>query len=644
MKTNKNKIIKNKTRKISLKNDFYSFINKDWLRKKYIKDNDIKIDLYSILEDKVERDIYKNIILKNKDKDIMILKNSLMKYHNKNIEKSVIKKLEALKLYAKDENNFYSFVKYCIEENIDLPFNWDIQIDKKNTDNYITLIDEEYLTLDNKDFYLKKSEYFTKIRNDYIKYIEELLNNSLTPLNEYYNVKNIMSIEKNIAKLKLDIELTRYTSSTFNKLNNNDLKKIGFDLNKFTNIMNYNYDVKEVNVPNVKYLKNIMKQLQNWNQEPWISYWKYNIIKSVMNYHRDWNKIHFNFFNKKIQGQKKDISLKKVFINKVNIYFNTYISKKYIREYNFTKVKDLTLDLFNRIIKVYYKRIEKNEWIEEATKNKILTKLKSIRLTIGTKKRYIKDGKFKFIGDDPVHNRKEYNKWKIETKIKMLKNKQDKEAWRRFIDINTFDVNAYYIPVSNEIIIPYAILQKPFVDINKPLHYNMGYFGTTIAHEITHAFNDDGMEHDENGIFTESFWSKNDEKEFEKKSEKIKDMYEKYSKKKQISINKEYSFGENFADIMGLLVSEEVILDNCFYLNILGNDKDKLLKEFYKYYVEQWKSKSTKKYKLYKKLTDEHTISLIRCNCSLMMSENFMRIYNIKKGDLMYNSNFDSIF
>ena len=156
MKTNKNKIIKNKTRKISLKNDFYSFINKDWLRKKYIKDNDIKIDLYSILEDKVERDIYKNIILKNKDKDIMILKNSLMKYHNKNIEKSVIKKLEALKLYTKDENNFYSFVKYCIEENIDLPFNWDIQIDKKNTDNYITLIDEEYLTLDNKDFYLKK--------------------------------------------------------------------------------------------------------------------------------------------------------------------------------------------------------------------------------------------------------------------------------------------------------------------------------------------------------------------------------------------------------------------------------------------------------------------------------------------------------
>ena len=73
MKTNKNKIIKNKTRKISLKNDFYSFINKDWLRKKYIKDNTVKIDLYGILEDKVERNIYKNIILKDKNKDMMIL-------------------------------------------------------------------------------------------------------------------------------------------------------------------------------------------------------------------------------------------------------------------------------------------------------------------------------------------------------------------------------------------------------------------------------------------------------------------------------------------------------------------------------------------------------------------------------------------
>tara|TARA_Y100000992_G_scaffold174078_1_gene117366 strand:- start:2672 stop:4606 length:1935 start_codon:yes stop_codon:yes gene_type:complete len=644
MKTKKQKVIKNKTRKISLKNDFYSYINRKWLNTIKIKNDDVKVDEYTILEDKVKESIYKNIILKNKNKNSVYLKESLTKYHNKKVEEKLLKLLEHLKFYLENENNLYKFLKFCFEENINVPFEFNIEVDKEDPTKFITVIDEEDLSFVNKDYYLLKSEYFIKAREHYKKYLHELLKNSLEPLNESYDINNIIEIEKKIAKIKLDIELTRYTSNIFNKLKTNKLKKLGFDWKEFSENMKLNKNIEYVNVSNIDYLKKIMKYLKNWNNEPWISYWKYNIVKSVLIYHKDWSKIDFNFFRNKLIGQKKAISMKQVFIDKYFIYYNTYISKEYIKNFEFKGNLKMVNELFYKIRNVYFKRIEKNTWLDNETKNRFLEKLKNIKLILGYKNNYIEDGNYNFLNDDALQNRKEYTKWKFQTKLELLKKKIDKNTWRRFIDINTFDVNAYYVPVSNEVIIPLAILQRPFVDISKPLHYNMAYFGTTLAHEITHAFNDDGREYDEYGKFTDDFWKKKDILYFDKKSEKIKNMYKKYALNKKIPFNKEYSYGENFADIIGLLVSEEVVLNDCFYNDITNTKRDNILKEFYVFYVKQWRSKLRKKYKFTKMLNDEHSTSLIRCNCSLMMSEHFLRVYNVKKNDLMFNSNIDSIF
>jgi predicted metalloendopeptidase len=349
MKTKKQKVIKNKTRKISLKNDFYSYINRKWLNTIKIKNDDVKVDEYTILEDKVKESIYKNIILKNKNKNSIYLKESLTKYHNKKVEEKLLKLLEHLKFYLENENNLYKFLKFCFEENINVPFEFNIEVDKEDPTKFITVIDEEDLSFVNKDYYLLKSEYFIKAREHYKKYLHELLKNSLEPLNESYDINNIIEIEKKIAKIKLDIELTRYTSNIFNKLKTNKLKKLGFDWKEFSENMKLNKNIEYVNVSNIDYLKKIMKYLKNWNNEPWISYWKYNIVKSVLIYHKDWSKIDFNFFRNKLIGQKKAISMKQVFIDKYFIYYNTYISKEYIKNFEFKGNLKMVNELFYKI-------------------------------------------------------------------------------------------------------------------------------------------------------------------------------------------------------------------------------------------------------------------------------------------------------
>ena len=65
--------------------------------------------------------------------------------------------------------------------------------------------------------------------------------------------------------------------------------------------------------------------------------------------------------------------------------------------------------------------------------------------------------------------------------------------------LEPFTVNAYYTSTSNDITFPAAILQEPLYDVNASFEENLGGIGFIIAHEITHAFDNNGAKFDENG-------------------------------------------------------------------------------------------------------------------------------------------------
>lgn len=54
-------------------------------------------------------------------------------------------------------------------------------------------------------------------------------------------------------------------------------------------------------------------------------------------------------------------------------------------------------------------------------------------------------------------------------------------------------VNAYYTPTRNQIVFPAGILQAPFFDVNHQQSLNFGAMGVVMGHELTHAFDDQGI-------------------------------------------------------------------------------------------------------------------------------------------------------
>ena len=75
-------------------------------------------------------------------------------------------------------------------------------------------------------------------------------------------------------------------------------------------------------------------------------------------------------------------------------------------------------------------------------------------------------------------------------------------------------VNAYYNPQDNSINFPIAILDYELYNENNSYYQNLGSFGSIIAHEITHAFDNNGALFDEKGNMN-NWWNVEDYNKFE---------------------------------------------------------------------------------------------------------------------------------
>ena len=98
--------------------------------------------------------------------------------------------------------------------------------------------------------------------------------------------------------------------------------------------------------------------------------------------------------------------------------------------------------------------------------------------------------------------------------------------------------NAYYNPSNNEIVLPAGIFAVPgFKDeeLDDALVY--GYAAaSTIGHEITHGFDDQGRQYDEAGNL-KNWWNKNDEIEFNDRAKAIIKQFNEFSPVDTLHIN-----------------------------------------------------------------------------------------------------------
>lgn len=277
------------------------------------------------------------------------------------------------------------------------------------------------------------------------------------------------------------------------------------------------------------------------------------------------------------------------------------------------------------IVEAYKKRIENLTWMSAEGKKGAIKKLETMQLKIAYPDKYktwVNEGVIKTSGEGSsfIDNIVAINKWSAKLETEKVNTPVDRSEW----GISPQTINGYYDHLTNDIVIPAAMLQAPFYDENQSYAKNLGGIGAVIGHEITHAFDDNGSKYDEKGNLRQ-WWSDSDHSEFNKLSKKFIEYYGNFEAIPGHKVDGELTLGENIADLGGISVVSSILADD-----VNG------LKEMFTNYAYSFASIVSDDEIKDQIQHDEHSPNNVRINAALSSTEGFYKAFDVKEGDKMY--------
>ena len=615
--------------------NFYQAVNKDWLLKTKIPADSPSIDnFYTLDEDikgKLKKDI-KNLGEGKETSDITGMSEFITFYKAASDYKQREKDgLEPLKPYLKeiedikDLNDLASKSASLTDKGIPLPFGYDVGTNAENTSQKQIQLSPPSILLPDVSIYkdeASKKQYLTPIETATQKALEML---GYSEKNSKRIVKEALEFDEIIAKYSLSNEEMSESKNLVHPKTAEEINAYSGSFKLYDVIKGImGRDLETINVPNTKYFENYSKIV---NQDNFSKIKSWILVQEAMaasNSLTEDYRLNFQSISMAIMGTQKPVSKEDtVYEMSVNL-FSDVMSVYYGRKYFGEEAKTDVTDMIDKIKNVYRGRLQQNNWLTEGTRNKAIEKLDKMKVFVGyqedvdpgTKELHLDPNKSFFeLSEDIAQFGKRYT-------IDHFDDPIDKNKWSG----SAFDINAYYNPESNSINFPAGILQAPFYDKNQSTEKNYGGIGVVIGHEITHAFDSNGADYDENGDM-HNWWTKADTKAFDKRIKAFEDQWnglEIYGTK----VNGKLTVTENVADAGGLSST----------LQVLKTDMTKPnLKDYFENYADIWKQKASLQYNKYTMVQDVHAPNELRVNQQLKNLPEFYEAYpQIKEGDAMY--------
>lgn len=615
--------------------NFYQAVNKDWLLKTKIPADSPSIDnFYTLDEDikgKLKKDI-KNLGEGKETSDITGMSEFITFYKAASDYKQREKDgLEPLKPYLKeiedikDLNDLASKSANLTDKGIPLPFGYNVGTNAENTSQKQIQLSPPSILLPDVSIYkdeASKKQYLTPIETATQKALEML---GYSEKNSKRIVKEALEFDEIIAKYSLSNEEMSESKNLVHPKTAEEINAYSGSFKLYDVIKGImGRDLETINVPNTKYFENYSKIV---NQDNFSKIKSWILVQEAMaasNSLTEDYRLNFQSISMAIMGTQKPVSKEDtVYEMSVNL-FSDVMSVYYGRKYFGEEAKTDVTGMIDKIKNVYRGRLQKNNWLTEGTRNKAIEKLDKMKVFVGyqedvdpgTKELHLDPNKSFFeLSEDIAQFGKRYTIDHFDEPI-------DKNKWSG----SAFDINAYYNPESNSINFPAGILQAPFYDKNQSTEKNYGGIGVVIGHEITHAFDSNGADYDENGDM-HNWWTKADSKAFDKRIKAFEDQWdglEIYGTK----VNGKLTVTENVADAGGLSST----------LQVLKTDMTKPnLKDYFENYANIWKQKASLQYNKYTMVQDVHAPNELRVNQQLKNLPEFYETYpQIKEGDDMY--------
>ena len=624
---------------VRIQDDLYEYVNGEWLEKAIIPDDRPTIGGFANLAEDVEKIMmndFKDFKAGTKHSDITGMHDAI-KLYNKIMDTDtrnalgikplmpLLDKIKAIDTLEKLNDNLLFFT----ENNIPLPVDFGVDANMQDATANCFIIQGPSIILPDttyygnetgdkllavyKDMALKLLAYTSLTKEEQEEYINDTLAFDALVASQVKSMLEWADYVKNHNPMPLD-EVCNYLQPL-----------------AFKNLLAAIYDnlPEELIVYDPKAIKNMNMYFNNDTFKQYI-HWAYvkTLLANANKLSQEMTAISTTY-RRCIMGIDSDPSLEKQAYQIASSVYSEPCGIYYGRTYFGEEAKKDIISLVKKIIDTYKDRIAHNNFLEEATKQKAILKLSTINIKMGYpddvraiyKEMIIDDN------DNYFEAMNKINKIKIHHNLNKLYQPVDKNEWQ----MPGHMVNACYDPSRNDITFPAAILQKPFYALSQSISENLGGIGTVIAHEISHAFDNNGAHFDENGNLF-NWWSENDSKAFKELTNKMIKQWDGIPFG-NTSVNGELVVSENIADNGGMAVT----------LQIMHTIKEADFKAYFINWAKIWCQKAKDEYIDFLLKNDVHSPCKLRANIQVRNFKEWYDTFDVTDTDQMYIKEEDRI-
>lgn len=508
--------------------------------------------------------------------------------------------------------------------------------DAKNSDAMAYHLYQGGLGLPNRDYYFNTDERTAGIRGAYPAYVSkmfQLMGNDT--VNAKKKADAVIALEKKLAQSSRTLEALRDPYANYNKMAVSQLKSMSPNVDWAKHIKDMGAGMMDsVIIGQPEFFKQLDKVVMSENLQTLKDYMTFHLVRNYAPYlQKSIVDANFDFYNKRIRGAKEQKPRWKRVLDSEEDAMGEALGQLFAKEYFNEKAKKRYEDMVENVRNAYKARIQKLDWMSDSTKQKALTKLAAIKKKVGYPDKWKDFSSLKVARGAYAQNMVNANQWWHNYYMSKLGKPVDRNEW----DMTPQTYNAYYNPSNNEIVLPAGIFTVPgFRDeeLDDALVY--GYAAaSTVGHEITHGFDDEGRQFDEKGNL-KSWWTKKDEEEFNKRAEVLVQQFNNMVVIDTMKIKGKQTLGENLADLGGILIGLDAFKQTETYKKGEKINGFTPLQRYFLGYALGWLYTVRDEELASRLLTDVHSPAKQRVNGPMPNVPEFYEAFNVKPGNKMY--------
>jgi putative endopeptidase len=622
--------------------DFYRFVNGTWLAETEIPADKSNYGSFNMVSDQTESNLRELIEEISADSSAApgSAAQKIRDYYNAYLDAEAANKAgfdtiaEQLTAIdgAESHNDILRLFAELNTHGVNAPFYSSIDPDLNDAKHYTVYVEEGGLTLPDRDYYLEDTEQYINGRSLYRKYVADIL--TLAGIEAGTEIAGqLLALETRLA----EHHWTREDNRDPAKFNN---PRSADELQAMSPLIDWQIYMDAQQIPareqyivvQPSYVEAVDDIFVETTVATWKDYLRFQTLNAFAPVLTDQSfDLWFGFKRAGLQGVPQARPRWKRAVESMDENMGFLLGQLYVERHFPPAAKDRMVVMVEMLKQAYHDSIVDLEWMSEETRQAALEKLSKFNTQIAYPEKWRDYSSLEVTQGGLVANIKAANDFESRRRLNNLDKPVNRAEWSMTPQL----VNAGYSPQKNRITFPAAILQAPFFDFEADDAANYGAIGAGIGHEIGHGFDDQGRKFDGDGNVRD-WWTSDDTERFEVRRQKLADQYNAVVVIDGLTINGDFTSGENIGDLGGLSIAHKA-----YRMSLNGEEApviDGLTgdQRFFMGWAQVWR-RLYRNEELKRRLTiDPHSPAMARANVVLSNIPAFYEAFDVQPGDGMY--------